>query len=156
MLRYRIIHFIRTYSHIAGLLLILSLDCNRSDTGSQSGKPQTLQRKDPWSALTYAQRRGKAHYEQFCIHCHGTAGHGDGANAYALDTLPRQFSQAGLFDVKPDSFICAVIESGGRAEGLSHAMPGFGGSMQQRQIRQVLSYLKTLSRPQEDFANVNR
>lgn len=48
--------------------------------------------KDPWPATADIQEQGKALFNIYCIHCHGTNGMGDGAVAGKLPGPPPPYS----------------------------------------------------------------
>lgn len=90
--------------------------------------------------------RGKASYEAMCTSCHGATGKGDGAAAAALDPRPRDLSDKGYMSGLADAHLFKVIKEGGAGVGKSPLMPPWGGALSDDQIRDVVAYVKTLSR----------
>jgi len=90
---------------------------------------------------------GAALYVRYgCINCHGPNGLGGVPNPAAPDgTIPVLSGQAFRKQFNTDAKLAAVIRSGsviGRAPIVS--MPHWGGILSNRQIAQLIAYLKTL------------
>jgi mono/diheme cytochrome c family protein len=93
----------------------------------------------------YNVREGRALFQHYCSTCHGAEGHGDGFNAYNLDPKPRDLGAPDFQAKRSDEDLAAAIRSGGGASGLSAAMPPWGRSLGERQSRNLVLYLRTLS-----------
>ncbi len=98
----------------------------------------------PVPAQGYNVREGRATFLHYCATCHGEAGQGDGLNAYNLDPKPRDLSDAAFQQQRSDDDLVAVIRSGGGAAGLSAAMPPWGRSLKEREIRNVVMFVRAL------------
>jgi len=98
----------------------------------------------PIPALGYNAREGAAVYRHYCSTCHGEEGHGDGFNAYNLDPKPRDLADAAFQAKRSDEDLVAVIRSGGGAAGLSTGMPPWGRTLNERKVRNVVDFLRTL------------
>ena len=98
----------------------------------------------PIPELGYNAREGQALYRHYCMNCHGDAGKGDGFNAYNLDPRPRSLADSTFQARHSDADLVAAIRSGGGAVGLSTGMPPWGRTLNERQIRNVVDYLRTL------------
>ena len=90
---------------------------------------------------------GAALYVRYgCINCHGPNGLGGVPNPLSADkTIPPLSGQGFRHDFPTDKAIAAVIRSGsviGRAPIVS--MPHWGGILSDRQIAELMAYLKTL------------
>lgn len=88
---------------------------------------------------------GKKLFTQFCASCHGTSGKGDGPAAAALNPKPRDFTDKALMSQKTDERLFSVIKNGGAANGLSPLMAPWGSVLKDDQIRDVISYIRTLA-----------
>jgi mono/diheme cytochrome c family protein len=103
----------------------------------QSGPPSAAVRAHP----------GRAVYEKHCATCHGPAGGADGPGASALPIKPPPFTDGRLLNPLPDDFLYTVIRDGAAAVGLAPQMPAFGRLLTDREIRDVIAYVRTLAQP---------
>jgi mono/diheme cytochrome c family protein len=94
--------------------------------------------------LGYNARQGKALFEYYCATCHGTEGRGDGFNSYNLDPKPRDLTDRELQTQRSDDDLATVIRSGGGAAGFSTAMPPWGRTLTELQIRNLVVYVRLL------------
>jgi mono/diheme cytochrome c family protein len=100
-----------------------------------------------WSDDAAGQRRqqkpdldaGERLYKQNCINCHGPSGKGDGAAAEKLSPKPTDLTSPAM-QSKKDAELLEVIKLG-RA---GTAMPGWMGEIDEREMRDVLAYIRTL------------
>jgi mono/diheme cytochrome c family protein len=97
-------------------------------------------------ALPYEIRLGKTIYERYCLTCHGETGAGDGFNAYNLDPHPRDLSEPAFQAKRKDADLQDAIRRGGSGVGLSALMPPWGHTLSDRQIADVIRYLRTFKR----------
>jgi mono/diheme cytochrome c family protein len=98
----------------------------------------------PIPELGYNAREGRALYRHYCLNCHGETGKGDGFNAYNLDPRPRSLADSSFQARHSDVDLVTAIRSGGGAVGLSTGMPPWGRTLNERQIQNVVDYLRTL------------
>jgi mono/diheme cytochrome c family protein len=89
---------------------------------------------------------GRDVYRRYCMTCHGETGAGDGFNAFNLDPHPRDFNDPALLK-KTDAEVRDAIRRGGGGVGLSPLMPPWGRTLNERQIDDLVLYLKTLRKP---------
>jgi mono/diheme cytochrome c family protein len=89
---------------------------------------------------------GRDVYRHYCLPCHGESGAGDGFNAFNLDPHPRDFSDP-AFLKKSEADVRDAIRRGGAGVGLSPLMPPWGRTLNDRQIDDVVLYMKTLRPP---------
>lgn len=94
----------------------------------------------------YEIRLGKDVYVHYCQTCHGEGGAGDGFNAFNLDPRPRDLSDPALQGKKSDADFADAIRRGGAGVGLSPLMPPWGHTLSDRQISDVIRYVRTLRR----------
>src|SRR5262245_13572553 len=90
---------------------------------------------------------GKAVYERHCATCHGATGGADGPGAAALVIKPPPLTNGRLLNPLSDAFLTTVVREGAGAVGLSPQMPGFGRLLTEREIRDVIAYVRTLAEP---------
>jgi mono/diheme cytochrome c family protein len=85
---------------------------------------------------------GKKLYEQDCASCHGAAGLGDGPAARSLTPPPPDIAATVHMPMASDGYLYWTIAEGGVP--FHTAMPAFKASLSQRDIWEVIAYLRTL------------
>lgn len=95
--------------------------------------------------LSYEQRKGQRLFLHYCAVCHGAEGAGDGFNAWNLDPKPRDLSDAPYQGAVSDEWLAEVIAQGGRGVSRSPLMPAWGHTLTEGQIREVISFIRTLA-----------
>ncbi len=104
-----------------------------------------------WSVPADAQRAkapkpdldtGARVYKQNCINCHGASGQGDGAAAARLDPKPADLTAAKT-QSKEDAALLETIKFGRPGT----AMPGWTSEIDEREMRDLLGYIRTLAVP---------
>lgn len=90
---------------------------------------------------------GRAVYERHCATCHGAEGRADGPGAAALPIKPPPFTDGRLLNPLTDEFLATVIRDGAAAVGLAPQMPAFGRLLTEREIRDVIAYIRTMADP---------
>jgi len=100
--------------------------------------------------LGYNARQGQALFEYYCATCHGTSGRGDGFNSFNLDPKPRDLTDSEVQTQRSDDDLAAVIRSGGGAAGLSTAMPPWGRTLTELQIRNLVVFVRLLPKLAEE------
>jgi mono/diheme cytochrome c family protein len=90
---------------------------------------------------------GKANYEKHCATCHGAGGQADGPGTAALPIKPPPFTDGRLMNPLPDDFLFTVIAKGAEAVGLAPQMPPFEKFMSEREIRDLIAYVRTFASP---------
>lgn len=92
-------------------------------------------------------RAGERLYRQYCSVCHGEDGKGKGRNI-SLETspkpYPRNFVDAKFQSGITDEVLENTIRLGGRGVGRSPLMPAWGKTLTERQIEQIILYVRTL------------
>jgi mono/diheme cytochrome c family protein len=99
------------------------------------------------SSSAAASHPGMAVYERHCATCHGPTGGADGPGASALPIKPPPFTSGRLLNPLSDAFLATVVRDGAGAVGLAPQMPGFGRLLTEREIRDVVAYVRTLAQP---------
>ena len=90
---------------------------------------------------------GKKLYEQYCSTCHGEKGKGDGLAAQALPVKPADHTNGAIMNQLSDQFLTTIISKGGSAVGKSSFMPSWGSAISDKDIRDIVAYLRTISDP---------
>ena len=86
-------------------------------------------------------------FTTFCVPCHGPVGKGDGLAAAALNPKPRNFTDGELMNVKTDAQLIKAIKEGGAAVGLSSFMPTWAGQLSDEEIKEIVTYIRSLAIP---------
>jgi mono/diheme cytochrome c family protein len=94
----------------------------------------------------YEVRLGHDVFTHYCATCHGDSGAGDGFNAYNLDPHPRDLSDPAFQSKKTDAELADTIRRGGAGVGLSNLMPPWGRTLTERQVGEVVMYVRTLKK----------
>ena len=102
-----------------------------------------------WNGSVRAQNQaeGKKLYTTYCVSCHGDRGKGDGAAANALPTKPADHTNGEVMNKLSDKFLIDVITKGGSAVGKSTFMPSWGAALNEKQIRDIVAYIRTIAVP---------
>jgi mono/diheme cytochrome c family protein len=98
-------------------------------------------------APTYEAQLGREVFAHYCSTCHGETGAGDGFNAYNLDPHPRDLSDPAFQRKKTDAELADTIRRGGAGVGLSSLMPPWGRTLTERQVGEVVLYMRSLKKP---------
>lgn len=90
--------------------------------------------------------RGKDHYARLCVVCHGPEGRGDGPGAKFLPVKLSDFTDRKYMRELKDQYLHDIIAKGGSQLGRSAAMPAWSTQLKQQDIRDVIAYIRSLSR----------
>jgi mono/diheme cytochrome c family protein len=90
---------------------------------------------------------GKKLYVTYCSGCHGETGKGDGPAAVSLPVKPANHTDGAVMNQIPDKVLGEIISKGGQAVGKSPFMPGWGSQFNDKQIRDVVAYVRSLATP---------
>ena len=99
--------------------------------------------------VVWAQDRaeGKKLDLTYCATCHGDGGKGDGSAGLSLPVRPADHTNGAAMNQLSDSFLMDIISKGGGAVGKSTFMPAWGGALNEKQIRDIVSYIRTIAVP---------
>jgi mono/diheme cytochrome c family protein len=86
------------------------------------------------------EERGAGIFARSCASCHGPTGRPSRQLGFAI--VPRDLSDARLYEVKSDAQLKASIKNG------KSAMPAFGGLLSDAELDLVVAHLHTLVRPE--------
>ena len=117
--------------------LVVCLHCRPDPAGS-------ARYFGPQKTLAYEARLGAVLFEHYCAVCHGAAGKGDGFNAYNLSPRPRDLSNSDFQQSVDDRRLADILRYGGTLRGGSPNMPAWGGTLDDRQIRRLVMYIRQL------------
>jgi mono/diheme cytochrome c family protein len=101
----------------------------------------------PSAGWTQDQAEGKTLYVAYCATCHGEGGKGDGAAGLSLPVRPADHTNGAAMNQLSDSFLMNIISKGGGAVGKSTFMPAWGGALNDKQIRDIVSYIRSIAVP---------
>lgn len=92
-------------------------------------------------------KRGGRLYQQYCTPCHGQKGDGRGPRARneALQPPPRDHTNGFYMNIQSDVRFFKVIKFGGKANNLSHIMPQWKHILSDRDIFNIIAYIRTLA-----------
>jgi mono/diheme cytochrome c family protein len=119
---------------VLGLLLAVAVGGSATRVGGQPAKPAEA-------------HPGKAVFLQYCATCHGEGGLGDGPGAEALPIKPPPFTDGRLMNPLPDEFLFKIVSEGAGSVGLAPQMPAFRPPLTDRQIEDVIGYVRTFASP---------
>jgi mono/diheme cytochrome c family protein len=96
--------------------------------------------------------QGKRLYKENCAPCHGESGKGDGAGARSLPVRPADHTNDAAMNGRNDGYLRDVISKGGAAMGLSSFMPAWQGLFKDKEILDLVSYIRSLAAPNSGSA----
>lgn len=96
------------------------------------------------SPLSPVARKGEGLYQYYCSPCHGKTGQGDGFNSSQLTTPPAKHADKALMSAISDEKMQLVIKKGGPAIGLSPQMPAWGKTLTDRQVEDLVAFIREL------------
>ena len=93
------------------------------------------------------QAEGKKLYVTYCSTCHGESGKGDGAAGAALPVKPSDHTNGAVMNELSDKYLMDIISKGGSGVGKSTFMPAWGGALDEKQIRDLVAYIRSIAVP---------
>jgi mono/diheme cytochrome c family protein len=103
--------------------------------------------QDSGSIWAQDQAEGKKLYGSYCSTCHGDNGKGDGLASKSLPAKPVDHTNGTVMNQLSDKFLFDIISKGGSAVGKSAFMPGWGSQLNEKQIRDVIAYVRSIADP---------
>ncbi len=91
--------------------------------------------------------KGKRLYSTYCSNCHGASGKGDGLAAKSLQIKPANHTDGKFMSQLSGKYLHDIIAKGGSGVGKSPFMPAWGSLLKEQQIRDIVSYVRSLSIP---------
>jgi mono/diheme cytochrome c family protein len=101
--------------------------------------------REPADPLADARARGEKVFRHYCQICHGESGKGDGFNSSRLDPRPRDFTDAKFWQKTRPERIFDAVAQGGSANGKSVLMPAWGHTLTERQILDVIVFIRAFA-----------
>jgi mono/diheme cytochrome c family protein len=98
-------------------------------------------------ALAQDKEEGKKFYVTYCSGCHGDSGKGDGPAAASLPVKPANHTDGNVMNKMSDKQLFEIISKGGQAAGKSSFMPGWGTTLREKQIQDIIAYLRSIANP---------
>lgn len=93
------------------------------------------------------QAEGRKLYASYCTSCHGDKGKGDGAAAKSLPAKPADHTNGAFMNQLSDQFLVDVIAKGGGGVGKSTFMPAWSGALNEKQMRDLVAFIRSLAVP---------
>ncbi|PTL35240.1 cytochrome C class I [Candidatus Methylomirabilis limnetica] len=101
-----------------------------------------------WTAVpATAEPKAPEKFTTFCVPCHGSAGDGNGPAAAFLNPKPRNLTDGKYMNVRTDAQLINVIKNGSASEKFSPLMSGFGGVLNDMEIKDIVAYIRLLAVP---------
>ena len=91
--------------------------------------------------------KAKLIYRENCAPCHGDSGKGDGVGARSLPKRPADHTDSAVMRSRSDTFLRDVIAKGGSAMGLSSFMPAWQGVLNEKEVDDLVGYIRSLTLP---------
>jgi len=90
---------------------------------------------------------GKKLYSTYCSTCHGEMGKGDGVAGASLPVKPADHTNGAAMNQLSDKFLIDIISKGGSGVGKSTFMPSWGAALNDRQVRDIVAYIRSIAVP---------
>ncbi len=102
--------------------------------------------ESPLGAATDSEflQKGKRLFLDYCAHCHGNHGDGDGFNAEFLDKDPAELSNPEFLAKRTNDQLFRVISEGGAKVKKSYLMPVFGHTLSEEEIWSLIAFIRQL------------
>jgi mono/diheme cytochrome c family protein len=99
---------------------------------------------NPFAGDEQQAAEGEILYQANCASCHGVSGEGDGPASGGLEPRPKNLAVE--IDAISDAYLFWRISEGGLMEPFNSVMPNWRGIMDEEQIWQVITYLRTFKK----------
>ena len=87
----------------------------------------------------------KQNFEHYCAQCHGVDGKGKGVNATKdLPVAPRDLTNSSDLGSFTDDQITNTLTKGGAANELSPIMPPWGNTLEKKEIKELVKFVRSL------------
>ncbi len=105
--------------------------------------------ENPFAGDHEAVEAGAETFSTLCVTCHGEEGKGDGPGAVELDPKPADLSDGVMMGDLSDGYLFWRVTKGGATDPFNSAMPAWEEGLTEEQRWQVITYIRTLSAPQD-------
>ena len=134
----------------ASLLLVIILlppSCSQDSNSQKTTAPASAEKTAVLTKMGDPEK-GKVIYEKYCFYCHGREGRGDGAIGMAVSPHPADFVGDKKRMAKSDNELFESISGGIHRDvgGEEMAMPRWKDILNEEDLRNVLAYIRQLSR----------
>ena len=92
----------------------------------------------------WAAEKTAALFQELCFVCHGVRGKGDGPSARGLEPKPADFTDCKAMAKDSDEALLKIIKGGGQSVGRSTVMPAWGEALSERQIDELVRFIRGL------------
>jgi mono/diheme cytochrome c family protein len=99
------------------------------------------------AAWAQSPAQGQKLYATYCSGCHGDTGKGDGPAARSLPVKPIDHTDGKAMNELSDKYLQEIISKGGTAVGKSSFMPGWGGQLNEAQVRDIVAFMRSIAEP---------
>lgn len=93
------------------------------------------------------QAGGQKLYSTYCSGCHGDTGKGDGPAAGSLPVKPADHTDGKVMNQFTDKYLHEIISKGGTGVGKSSFMPAWGAQLNQKQVAEIVAYVRSIADP---------
>lgn len=121
-------------------LVMLIAGAGTQVTAQEKTAAQRLEDFPNKNTLEAAIYRGSIVFNNYCILCHGVKADGNGRAARLYNPRPANL----VLSDKNDDYKELIIRRGGTALGRSEFMPPWGEELTDEQIRDVITYLRSI------------
>jgi cytochrome c oxidase cbb3-type subunit 3 len=90
--------------------------------------------------------RAVRNYNVYCVQCHGINRDGNGVNSRDMAVKPRDHTDSKAMGDTPDDVLFKAIKSGGLSVTKSVLMPRWEGVLSDEEIKEMVSYLRFISK----------
>lgn len=99
-------------------------------------------------ALGYQQKLGREVNDKYCIRCHDPESTPERVSNFDnLSPAPHAFADGNFLNNLSEADLIAITTRGGVAQAKSAAMPPFGGTLTDKQIKAVVAYMRAVADP---------
>jgi mono/diheme cytochrome c family protein len=96
---------------------------------------------------------GQKLYATYCSGCHGDKGKGDGPAAKSLPVKPADHTDGNVMNQFSDKYLQDIISKGGGGVGKSAFMPGWSTQLKEKEVREIVAYMRSIANPAYKAAN---